>query len=63
MSSLPRKNNFFGMKEEQLIIFEQRTIPAFDMNVGKTFIVITPPQAGVKPIFSVTRKFDPRSCP
>jgi len=27
-----RKNNFFGMKEEQLIIFEQRTIPAFDMN-------------------------------
>ena len=23
----------------------------------------TPPQAGVKPIFSVTRKFDPRSCP
>ena len=37
MSSLPRKNNFFGMKEEQLIIFEQRTIPAFDMNVRKTF--------------------------
>merc|ERR1719167_1764366 len=27
-----RKNDFFGMKEEQLIIFEQRTIPAFDMN-------------------------------
>ena len=25
------------MKEEQLIIFEQRTIPAFDMNVRKTF--------------------------
>ena len=37
MSSFPRKNNFFGMKEEQLIIFEQRTIPAFDMNVRKTF--------------------------
>ena len=28
------------MKEEQLIIFEQRTIPAFDMNVNKHFIVI-----------------------
>ena len=37
MSSFARKNNFFGMKEEQLIIFEQRTIPAFDMNVRKTF--------------------------
>jgi len=26
-----QKNNFFGLKEDQLTIFEQRTIPAFDM--------------------------------
>ena len=31
--------------------------------MGTCLWVATPPQAGVKPIFSVTRKFDPRSCP
>ena len=29
----------------------------------RIYVQSTPPQAGVKPIFSVTRKFDPRSCP
>ena len=28
------------MKEEQLIIFEQRTIPAFDMNVGSNSLFV-----------------------
>ena len=28
-----RDNNFFGLKEEQLVVFEQRTIPAFSFEV------------------------------
>ena len=38
--TIVRKNNFFGMKEEQLIIFEQRTIPAFDMNVRSFYFLM-----------------------
>ena len=28
-----KKNNYFGLEEQQLHIFEQRTIPSFDMQV------------------------------
>ena len=28
-----KKHDYFGMNEDQLTIFEQRTIPAFDMQV------------------------------
>ena len=28
-----KKHNNFGMEDDQLVIFEQRTIPAFDLQV------------------------------
>ena len=28
-----KKHNYFGMEDDQLVIFEQRTIPAFDLQV------------------------------
>merc|ERR1719249_87248 len=29
-----KKHNYFGMEDDQLVIFEQRTIPAFDLQGG-----------------------------
>ena len=34
-----KNHQYFGMEKEQLHIFEQRTIPAFDMQVSNTFFV------------------------